>query len=238
MIKSMEPRPNLTITTLLVFLLLLSFPSASPDWYDETHLAIAKAAGYGKWYNATGADIAKVKAGHIEKDNHYADNSPGTVVTPQVVLDQVARYNQIEETGHLYGAIVASLREYILEKKAGKYAEYQMAYCVHYVGDLSMPLHNTLHDSFNKKNHGTIDGTVNDEVLENLDKIKLYPIRINSEEDLAKEIACIANLSMKLGYQLESEDRLLTKDEAYTQLGHSASLIKAILEYAKAKAGG
>jgi hypothetical protein len=158
MIKSMTPRPNLTITTLLVFLLLLSFPSVSPAWYDETHLAIAKAAGYGKWYNATGADIAKVKAGHIEKDNHYADNSPGTVVTPQMVLDQVARYNQIEETGHLYGAIVASLREYISEKRAGKYAEYQMAYCVHYVGDLSMPLHNTLHDSFNKKNHGQLMG--------------------------------------------------------------------------------
>jgi hypothetical protein len=72
-------------------------------------------------------------------------------------------------------------------------------------------------------------------VLKNLDKIKLYAIKIDSEEDLVKEIARIANLSMKLGYQLESEDRLLTKEEAYIQLGHSASLVKAILEYAKAK---
>jgi hypothetical protein len=228
-------KSNPSITTLLVFLLLLSFPSVSLAWSDETHLAIAKAAGYGKWYNATGADIAKVKAGHIERDNHSARNPPGTVVTPKMVLDQVPRYNQIDETGHLYGAIVASLREYISEKRAGKHAEYQMAYCVHYVADLSMPLHNTLQDSFNKKNHGIIDGTVNNEVLENLDKIKLYPILINSEEDLTKEIALIANLSMKLGYQLESEDRLLTKEEAYTQLGHSASLIKAILEYARSK---
>jgi hypothetical protein len=59
-------KSNPSITTLLVFLLLLSFPSVSLAWSDETHLAIAKAAGYGKWYNATGADIAKVKAGHIE----------------------------------------------------------------------------------------------------------------------------------------------------------------------------
>jgi hypothetical protein len=228
-------KSNPSITTLLVFLLLLSFPSVSLAWSDETHLAIAKAAGYGKWYNATGADIAKVKAGHIERDNHSARNPPGTVVTPKMVLDQVPRYNQIDTTGHLYGAIVASLREYISEKRAGKHAEYQMAYCVHYVGDLSMPLHNTLHDSFDKKNHRTIDGTVNNEVLENLYKIKLYPILTNSEEDLTKEIARIANLSMKLGYQLESEDRLLTKEEAYTQLGHSASLIKAILEYARSK---
>jgi len=41
-------------------------------------------------------------------------------------------------------------------------------------------------------------------------------------------IARIANLFMKLGYQLEAENRLLTKDEAYIQLGHRASLFKAI----------
>ena len=34
---------------------------------------------------------------------------------------------------------------------------------------------------------------------------------------------------MKLGYQLETEHRPLTKEEAYIQLGHSASLFKAIL---------
>ena len=48
-----------------------------------------------------------------------------------------------------------------------------------------------------------------------------------------KEIARIANLSMKLGYQLEKENRMLTKEEAFVQLGHSASLLKAILEYVK-----
>jgi hypothetical protein len=35
---------------------------------------------------------------------------------------------------------------------------------------------------------------------------------------------------MKLGYQLEKEDRMLSKEEAYVQLGHSASLLKAILD--------
>ena len=47
------------------------------------------------------------------------------------------------------------------------------------------------------------------------------------------EIARIANLSLILGYQIESEGRLLTKEEAYAQLSHSASLFKAILEYSK-----
>ena len=74
---------------------------------------------------------------------------------------------------------------------------------------------------------------VNDEVLENLDKITIYPIKISSEEDLTKEIARVANLSMVLGYKLEDENRVLTREGAYKQLGHSASMFKAVLEYPK-----
>jgi hypothetical protein len=36
---------------------------------------------------------------------------------------------------------------------------------------------------------------------------------------------------MKKGYQIEDENRLLTKAEIYDQLSHSASLFKAILRY-------
>ncbi len=64
-----------------------------------------------------------------------------------------------------------------------------------------------------------MDGAVDDEVLDHLDRIKIYPIKIQSEDDLIKEIARIANLSMKLGYQLEAENRNLSKEEAYIQLG-------------------
>jgi hypothetical protein len=67
--------------------------------------------------------------------------------------------------------------------------------------------------------------------MDNIDKIKIYPIKIESEKDLAKEITRIANLSMKKGYQIEDENRLLTKEEAYEQISHSASLFKSILEY-------
>jgi hypothetical protein len=55
----------------------------------------------------------------------------------------------------------------------------------------------------------------------------------NFEDDLIKEIVGIANLSMKLGYQLEMENCPLTKEKAYSQLGHSASLLKAGLDYAR-----
>ena len=221
-----------TACKLFALLLVLSLPSVSQAWHDETHLAIAKAAGYEKWYNAAGPDIAKVKAGDKEGYNHYSNNPPDTVVTPKMILDQIPRYNDpTDENGHLYGAIVASFRDYRSAKAAGKYGEYHLAYCAHYVGDLSMPLHNTRYNLFNRQHHNAMDGIVNDDVLEHLDRIKVYPIQIKSEDDLVRETARIANLSMKLGYRLESENRMLTREEAYAQIGHSASLLKAIIDY-------
>ena len=216
----------------LMVLLFLSIPNPSQGWSDKTHIAVAKVAGYPQWYNAAGPDLAKIKAGNKETYNHTSKNPPDTVVTPAMILEQVARYNdRKDERGHLYGSIVAALRDYKSSKAAGKYRDYYLAYCVHYVGDLSMPLHNILYNSFNQKNHSLMDETVEKRVLEHLDRIKIYPIKIQSEEGLIKEIARIANLSMKLGYQLEAENRNLTKEEAYIQLGHSASLFKAILDY-------
>ena len=223
-------RLRVSILALMLLITLASFEPAKA-WHDETHIAIAKVTGYKKWFNATGADMAKLKAGKIERHNHYVYNSPDTMVTPEMVLNQVEKYNQNDVKGHLYGAIIASLRDYIRDKRKGKYGEYHLGFCAHYVGDLSQPLHNTAYDSFNWKYHQKIDGIVNDEVLENLDKIKVYPITIDSEEALAKEIARIANLAKELGYKIGAEDRLLTKEEAYTQISQSASLFGAILVY-------
>jgi hypothetical protein len=223
------------IFLLLMGFLLFCFSGSSLAWNDKTHLAIAKAAGYPSWYNAVAPDIAKIKAGFKEINNHSSKNPPHSTITHQMILDQVARYDDPSDgKGHLYGAIVASLRDYKSAKAKGKYNEYYLAYCVHYVGDLSMPLHNTLYNSFNRRYHSTMDGTVEKRGLDHLDRIRIYPIVIQSEEDLIREIARIANLSMKLGYQLEAENRLLTKDEAYVQMGHSASLFKAILIYVRA----
>ena len=215
----------------LAAFIISACPNYASAWYDETHIAIAKAAGYYKWFNATGADMAKVKAGKIEAHNHYCNQPRGTHVTPETVLRQADLYNQIDEKGHLYGAIIASLRDYTGHKRQGKYAEYHLAFCGHYVSDLSQPLHNTLYGSFNEKHHVAVDGIINDEILSNPDKIKIYPIIITSEEELAEEIARIANLSLRLGYKLEDENRVLTKEEAYMQISHSASLFKAVLRF-------
>ena len=152
---------KLSAYRLFAFLLLLSFPTLSHAWHDETHLAIAKAAGYYKWYNAAGPDIAKIKAGDKENFNHYSNNPTDTPVTSEMVLAQVNRYNDpTDQNGHLYGAIVASLRDYRSAKAEGKYGEYHLSYCAHYVGDLSMPLHNTMYDGFNRSNHSAMDGVI------------------------------------------------------------------------------
>jgi hypothetical protein len=221
---------------LTIFLLLFLAPQSSA-WHDETHAAISKSAGYKKWFNSAGADMIKLKAGEIEYFNHFVNNPQGTVITEKTVFEMVKRYNKILDKGHLYGAIIASLRDYFKDKEKGKYGEYHLAFCAHYIGDLSQPLHNTLFDEFNAKCHIIVDNTVNDEVLENISNIKIYPISVESEHDLAKEIARIANISIKKGYRLEKENRLLTKDEAYEQISHSASLFKAVLRYVEKHVG-
>lgn len=226
---------------IVIWLLFLAFtlPVSSWAWHDETHLAIAKAAGYHKWYNAAGADMTKIKAGDIEQHNHYSSNPPETVVTPGMVLNQVDFYNDpSDQKGHLYGAILASIRAYRSALLQEKYNEYHLAFCAHYVGDLSMPLHNILYNDYNKRNHSATDAIIENEVINNLSMIMIYPITIASEADLAKEISRIANLSKTLGYQLERENRMLSKEEAYKQIGHSASLFKGVLNWLKINSKG
>ena len=212
-----------------VAIILLALAGSAHAWFDETHIAIAKAAGYKKWYNAAAADVAKIKLGSREGLNHYHNSPKGVVITPEMVLGQAESYDKEDHNGHLYGAIIGSLRDYLNVKREGRYAEGQMAYLVHYIGDLSMPLHHTMYDEFNRKNHAANDGIVNDEVLEHADKISTYDITLKSEADLAREVARIANLSKQLGYTLEAQNRRMTREEAYRQLGHSVSLLKAVL---------
>ena len=193
----------------LLILSILIFSTESWAWDDETHISIAKAAGYKQWFNAAGADIIKIKAGDSEKNNHYVGNPPDATVTAQMVYDQIERYDSdLDTNGHLYGAIIAAVRAYQTTSLTGKYAQYHLALCAHYVGDLSQPLHNIRYNDYNQRNHVATDGIINDEILSNLSLIEIYPIIIHSEADLAEEIARIANLSMKLGYRLATAGRL------------------------------
>lgn len=209
-------------------------------WHDHTHLAICKATGSDMWYHCAGPDIAKIKAGNMEAYNHWFNNSAETGVTAKMVFDQVERYNKrskiFDTEGHLLGAIIASLRAYEKDLRAGKYALYHFVYCAHYISDLSQPLHNIAYDDFNKEHHNANDGIVENAILNETEKISkyIYAITLSDkdfEADLAREIARIANLSRMLGYKLRAEKRDMTRQEAYIQLRHSASLLKAVFQH-------
>jgi hypothetical protein len=227
---------NRIIKALLYMILICLIANQGFAWHDHTHLAISQAAGYVNWHNSAAADIAKTKAKEIEQYNHYFNNDAGMDVTAAMVLGQVTRYNDPKDSeGHLYGAIIAALRDYKEMKQSNKYAEYPLAFCAHYIGDLSMPLHNVPYTDFNKKRHSQNDGIIDFGIMNNIGYIQknMYLIVIENESDLAKEIARIANISRQLGLKLEKENRDMASDEAYSQIVHSASLLRAVLQYIK-----
>jgi hypothetical protein len=220
---------------LLVIALFVFCFSPAMAWHDRTHIAVGVAAKFDQAYNLAGPDVAKLKADTVEEYNHWVDNSETTAITKALIKGQIQKYNlgtEREKGGHLYGAIVAAVRAYQDESGAGKFATYHLAYAGHYIGDLSMPLHNIDNSLLcTLPNHYDNDHIVEDEITTNMDKIKLSPMTIKNEDDLIENIMCIATKSKNFGYKLLRERRNITKEEAYQQISQSASLFKAVLEY-------
>ena len=242
------------ILIVLLLALPLLFCTPSLAWHDATHMAIMKAAGLDDYaYLAVGADMAKEKSGGYEDGNHYCNNAKSVVVTAEMVLDQVRDYNcRCNDEGHLYGAIIAALNQYREKKSAGKYARYPLGYAAHYIGDLSMPLHNVVYNDFNKANHSANDGVVEGDENEPTDakvariaakiqeKMKQLPAYRfpKAKEDaqkfnqaLAKKITEMANDSISLGYSMQEskpQTATMSMDQAYGQLAQSAALLKAV----------
>jgi hypothetical protein len=218
---------------LAMFLFICSFSPAMAR-HDRTHIAVGTAAQFDQAYNLAAPDVAKLKADTVEEYNHWVDNSEATAITEALVKGQIQKYNvgtEREKTGHLYGAIVAAVRAYQDESGAGKFATYHLVYAGHYIVDLSMPLHNidnSLLDTL--PNHYDNDHILENEIANNINKIKLSPMTIKNEEDLIQNIVLIATKSKDLGYRLLKK-RNMTKEEAYQQISQSASLFRAVLEY-------
>ena len=227
-------RGMVSLTTFLT-LMFSSLPAFS--WHDKTHLSVAEAAGFELWYSAAAPDVAKSKSEFmpVEGKNHYYNNIAGKEVDESLVMGQVDRYNKPDDMeGHLYGAIIGAVRAYQAEKATGKYAEYPLVFCAHYIADLSMPLHNTPYDDFNKNRHSINDGIIESSVRNNIDYIQrnIEDITIRNESDFAREIAKVANTARNLGFRIREEKRDMTQNEAYLQVIRSASLLKAVLKYA------
>ncbi|HJV66049.1 MAG TPA: hypothetical protein VJ550_09965 [Geomonas sp.] len=242
------------LTGVLCILVTLLLTSPAHAWHDLTHMAVVKAAGLDDYtYLAVGADMAKEKSGGREEGNHYRDNEKGTVVTAEMVLGQVREYNcRCDGKGQLYGAIIAALDEYLERKNVNKYARYPFGYAAHYIGDLSMPLHNTVYDDFNKANHAANDGVVEQgetgstqervariarHIQQKMKSVPEYRLPLAREGmghfnlAVAKKVAEIANRAMALGFSMRDATPprpLMTREEAYRQLAESAVLLKAV----------
>ncbi len=225
---------NIASLSTVLTLTFSSLPALA--WHDKTHLSVAEAAGFDLWYSAAAPDVAKSKSEFrpTEEKNHYYNNNAGKTVDAAMVMSQIERYNKPDDDeGHLYGAIIGAVRAYKAEKESGKYAEYPLAFCAHYIGDLSMPLHNTFYDDFNKNRHSINDGIVEGSVRNNIGYIQrnMKNITILDEADLAREIAKVANTALHLGIKIRKEKRDMTQSEVYIQLTRSASLLNAVLKY-------
>ena len=229
---------------MLAVALSLQFLAADAfAWHDKTHLTIAEAAGFDLWYSAAAPDVAKSKSmfSPIESPNHYFNNNDNRKVTAEMVLGQASRYNTPGDMeGHLYGAIIGAVRDYHAMKASGKYARYPLVFCAHYIGDLSMPLHNTVFDDFNKARHSFNDGVIDSNVRNDIGLIQknMTEIVIVNEVDLARQIAIVAESARKLGLKMRKENRDMTAEEAYKQVTRSASLFRAVLAYAQREPAG
>jgi hypothetical protein len=244
------PRP------LTIFMVIIALFSGTPahSWHDATHMAVVKAAGLDDYiYLAVGADMAKDKSGGHEDGNHYRNNARGAIVTADMVLDQVRDYNcRCSGEGHLYGAIIAAIDQYRERAGRGKYGRYPLGFAMHYIGDLSMPLHNVEFNDFNKAWHAANDGVVEGGGSEatgarvariaaririkmaSLPPVRLPPVKADIAKfnrALAHRIAEIANRAIALGYAMQDshpQRPIMTEDEAYRQLAESAALLKAV----------
>lgn len=244
------------VSLLFYVLLIGTVPFHTSDaraWNDATHMAVAKAAGLDDYAHlAVGADMAKEKAGDVESGNHFNNTPKGVQITPAMILSQMADYNRPGDAdGHLYGAILAAINDYVSRNEDNKYAMYPFFYAAHYLADLSMPLHNILFTSFNRSNHAANDGIVetggpeNESMRGKVDRIAgeiqkrmatLPPIGLaaddrNFYQNLASHVATIANKSAALGYAMADstpQRKLMTQEEAYGQLALSARLLKAV----------
>jgi hypothetical protein len=144
------------------------------------------------------------------------------------------------------------LDQYLERKSENKYARYPLGYALHYMGDLSMPLHNVVYDDFNKTNHAANDGVVEagesgstdervariarniQQRMKSVPAYRLPPARegvAKFNAAVARKVAEIANRAIALGFAMHDASpprTLMTREEAYRQLAESAVLIKAV----------
>ena len=215
-------------------------------WTDQTHLAIAKAGGLASYHNACAPDVSHTvafmnKIWLTESPAHYFDaTAPLTRKDVAEQMQMIGMSRKKAPDGYLLGAIVNAVREAKARTEKGEFDDYYYAVLAHYIGDLSMPLHMSAYDDFNKSHHLQIDDTLTYKNVEwevdgagyIANELKVDDgLRFNSEAELVNHMLEIANESYSLAQKLRGENRNLTREEAIQRASRSATMLRAVMRY-------
>lgn len=247
----------------LCFLALLVYCGQAWGWSSETHTFIAEEAGLEYPLTACFPDLSKKDNEDLLGPYHWHNAAPATVVDAAYIDKfRVTQGPYIKKSapeskaisirvpdpaGVLYWEIIDLYKK--LQGKSGWVRDYYLANLAHYVGDLSMPLHNFPHGkdpasdgqvyadvgTWAKDNHAKFDEALDSwlplkPAKRQQFKALLTPVAISSEAQLKAEVAKIANKSITLANKCYSEQRKMTKEEALAQAALSVSLLKAIVD--------
>lgn len=140
----------------------------------------------------------------------------------------------------MLGAIINSVRQAKSRTDKGKFDDYYYAVLGHYCGDLSMPLHVSVYDDFNRSHHFTMDNTLDHSEVEwDVDGVPIITkemsiddrLHFNSEDEIMDYMLGIANESYELANKLRAENRNLTHGEAIQRINRFATFFRALMRY-------
>lgn len=221
-------------------------PQQADAWTDQTHMAIALAAGLKSFNNACAPDIshAVAKLNNLPKTDsqaHFFDaNRPITKKDVYDQLDQIGQQRSDGNEGYVLGEILHVVREAKERTAEGKFDDYYYDVLAHYVGDMSQPLHMTIYDAYNRSHHLKTDMILDrQDVKYDVDGAEIIAkeLKVNknvvfhNEDEIVNALVILANQSHNLATQLRKENRMITQQEAITQASRAATVLHALLVY-------
>lgn len=234
-------------TALLLTLYLL--PSAGAfAWTDQAHMAMGKAAGFRRFQNCAGIDIARTVAAinglpQTDEQAHFFNAPADYEITADDAYAQLQDIGKSREEcpeGYLLGAILHTVRLCKEKTESGAFDDEYYAVLLHYITDLSQPFHMTVYDDFNRDFHFACDDILSDTKAKYpvfasvrlAKKLKVNnKLRFETEEELLEAVIELARQTQELANIMRSEQRNITRKEALLQISRAASLGKAAMRY-------
>jgi hypothetical protein len=194
------------------------------------------------WHNAapdTVVDAAYIEDLKVDPEKYVKKSAPkGKTISLKVP----------PASGVLYWRIV-ELYDSLQGKKGWQY-DFYLGQIAHFVADLSAPLHNFPHGDdpasdglvyeemglWNAARHGAFDAALNSFIAglpqkEEEFRRLLTPVKVTNREELKREVAKVANASIRLANRCYRENqRPMTPEEALKQAALSVSLLKAVMK--------